>query len=69
MNPTANRITVNPFDPQVANTFNFPTQPTGVSSPYPSVSEPKLPAPVESLGICYDTNNQKFGLEVMLVVI
>ncbi|MBK7363005.1 MAG: hypothetical protein IPJ01_11975 [Micavibrio sp.] len=59
VNPTANRITVNPFDPQVANTFNFPTQPTGVSSPYPSVSEPKLPAPVESLGICYDTNNQK----------
>jgi hypothetical protein len=59
VNPTANRITINPFDPQVANTFNFPTQPTGVSSPYPSVLETKTPAPVESLGICYDTNNQK----------
>lgn len=59
VNPTANRITINPFDPQVANTFNFPTQPTGVSSPFPSVSDPRTPSPLPSEGICYDTNNQK----------
>ncbi|MCZ2140844.1 MAG: hypothetical protein LC096_05575, partial [Bacteroidia bacterium] len=59
VNPTPNRITINPFDPQVANTFNFPTQPTGLSSPYPSVSDPRTPSVFPSEGICYDTNNQK----------
>ena len=66
VNPTSSRVNFSPFNPQTSVLFNYPTAPTNISSLLPSVYVPITIAPVTSVAVAYDTNNNKvwFGNNV-----
>lgn len=59
VNPTNADATIDFFNPQIANTFNYPTQPTSISDLIPTIPVPITIAPDNGISLAYDTVNQK----------
>lgn len=59
VNPTNSDVTVEPFNPMVAATFNYPTSSVGVTSNIPITPAIISPAPFKNVVVEYDSGNGK----------